>query len=190
MPKAPFDPESRPDLPFDPRDLPDPDFRAPDAVGLALGWRAWGTPIRLPRFGVAAKLFSVTWRDYYWVPRQHGVARCEKCGDDVPGEDCSCGFYCAKTREHLESLGYEWGKIREDGRVCIMGEVANWGKVIEGTQGWRAQKAYPVRLYVPFEARHLVRPLRESYGVPVLLRTALDKNRILNQTEGGSPRWI
>jgi hypothetical protein len=55
----------------------------------------------------------------------------------------------------------------------VLGQVANWGKVIEGTQGWRAELAYPVKLWVPFEAWKIAQALEAGYGVPVGLKNYL-----------------
>ena len=181
MPLGPLDPRDETNLPFDPRDLPDPNFRPPDFIGVKTGWRAFGLPKQLPDFGVSPKLFSATYHEFFWTPRQHGVALCKKCGDNCPGETCRCGFYSAKTLDHLKSLGYIDRVTLNDERFSVIGEVSNWGKVIEGTQGWRAQKSYPRKLYVPFEARYLAKPLKEAYGVPVLLRTVLDRDLILER---------
>ena len=180
-----------PILPFDPKKLPDQGFEAPDLVEPTAGWRAWSVSEELPAYGVPPKLYSVSW-GYYWAPRKKAEAECAKpypCSEPkivkdrrtgeehehvigVPGEHCSCGFYSAKTFEHLQSMGYH-AYSEGTGRFTVVGKLANWGKVIEGSQGWRAQYAYPVMLYVPLEASHLALPLKEGYGVSVRLRNVL-----------------
>jgi hypothetical protein len=60
---------------------------------------------------------------------------------EVPDRDCTCGVYAAKNLEHLRELGYA-----DRGTY---GEVYLWGKVVEHTQGWRAQFAYPKNLVLP-----------------------------------------
>jgi hypothetical protein len=61
--------------------------------------------------------------------------------------------------------------------VTIVGRLAMWGKVVEGSQGWRAEYAYPEMLYVPFEvARLIAMPAADTYGVPVTLLNVLDDN--------------
>lgn len=165
---------------FDPKKArPEKDFRAPDLLGTVEGWRAWRIDAKLPPFGVAPKLRSATYGGYYWTPRQRAMAECDKCGENVPGQRCSCGFYSAKTLEHLMSMAYhlydehEGSVYAAPGEVKVVGQVANWGKVVEGSQGWRAQYSYPVRLFVPYEAARLVKPLRKAYGVPVTLKNIL-----------------
>lgn len=152
--------------------LLDGDFRAPDVIGTVEGWRAWGVLLEPPPFGNAPRLESVT-HNYYWAPRVKARADCSKCGKDVPGEHCTCGFYSAKTLEHLREMGYS-KYDSNSGLVCVVGQLANWGKVIEGTQGWRAEFAYPAVIYVPFEAWRLARPIQRAYGVEVKLLNLLD----------------
>ncbi len=155
--------------------LTDQDFRAPDLIGTVEGWRAWVVQAEAPAFGVAPRLESATY-NYYWAPRQKARAHCEKCGADVPGESCSCGFYSAKTLEHLRTMGYHTYDPAY-GSICVVGRLANWGKVIEGTQGWRAEYAYPVTLYVPFEGWRLAKPLAKAYGCDVELLNLLDRSK-------------
>lgn len=164
-------------LPFDPRYLqPDAEFKAPDMLGTLEGWRCWRTPFK-PKGYERPKLYSVSHTDYYWLPRQFARAECDRCGgEDTPGESCSCGFYSAKTLEHLMTMPYHHYDLeegRDKGYVIVLGKLANWGKVIEGSQGWRSEKAYPVKLWLPFEAHHLIVPIRETYGVPVKLFNVL-----------------
>jgi hypothetical protein len=140
----------------------------PDLSVAVEGWRTWEVAWRLPKYGVAPKMHSVTESHYFWAPRQAMRAVCHKPHCETPGEECSCGFYSARTLDHLLSMNYHVYDPA-DGRVNVVGKVANWGKVIQCSQGWRSEWAYPVELYVPFEAHHLGRPLREAYGVPVRL---------------------
>jgi hypothetical protein len=164
-------------LPFDPKKLPEKDFRVPDIMGCVSGWRAWGVAKDPPDFGTPPKLRSVTYGAYYWAPKRIAEAHCERCGEadgpGVPGESCSCGFYSAKTLEHLLSMSYHMYDADSSGCFHVVGQVANWGKVIEGTQGWRSQFSYPVKLYVPFEAWRLTKPLTKAYGIPCALKNTL-----------------
>jgi hypothetical protein len=169
---------STPDLPFDPAKLAglsDGGFRAPELEGTVEGWRAWRVSMTPPPYGTAPRLNSATF-SYYWAPRTLARAECDACGSDVPGEHCSCGFYSAKTLDHLRDMGYHTYDSNT-GNVCVVGQLANWGKVIEGSQGWRAEKAYPVVIYVPFEAHRLARPISDAYGVPVRLLNLLDPTK-------------
>jgi hypothetical protein len=153
--------------------LVDAGFTAPDVIGHVEGWRAWRVPRQPPLFGTAPKLHSASYA-YYWTPRVKARAECDRGHDDhVPGETCSCGFYAAKTLDQLRQMGYS--TYDENGEfVRVVGQMALWGKVIEGSQGWRAEFAYPATLFVPFEAHKLAPPLAKAYGVPVRLLNLLD----------------
>jgi hypothetical protein len=108
---------------------------------------------------------SVGHDDAIWPTKRWFVARCPRGHThDLPVENCSCGLYAAKTREHLVSLAYgAYG----DNAIHAIGEVAFAGKVIEGTQGWKAEKGRIKRLIVPYEFWQYVEPLSQAYNVPV-----------------------
>ena len=173
-----MDPAPLKELPFDPRKLPDPELELPDLDEAELGWRAWSVAYDLPRFGLPPKLYSATFKGYYWAPGRAAQAECKKgcLPDNLPGRSCNCGFYAAKSAKHLLALGYASRCHNiQGGKVGVIGEVAIWGKLIEGGQGWRSQYAYPTKLYIPFEASHLATPLAEAYGVDVALMNFIRK---------------
>jgi hypothetical protein len=155
---------------------PDPKFQPVKLAGAKEGWRAWAVDRKLPAYGLAPKLYSVT-HTYHWAPKRKAEAFCEYCANDetgestVPGVDCSCGFYSAKSLKHLMRMGYHsYGDIDEANQFKIVGQVANWGKVIEGTQGWRSQYSYPTYLMLPFEMGHeFGARIRDAYGCQVRL---------------------
>lgn len=153
----------------------DIDITIPDEIGVVEGWRAWsvqagsdGPPL----------LQSVTYSGAHWTPRQVTVATCAVGGGranggrgkpkhEVPDEHCRCGLYAAKNRDHLLGMHYP-SYDAETGLWTVIGKVALWGKVIEGSQGWRAGKGYPQELYVPYEAvSDLAEPLERAYGIEV-----------------------
>ena len=161
-----------------PTDAYDPEI--PVYAEVFTGWRAWGVPM-LDSW-VIPKLQSVTHKEAKWLPRQVCEARClraEAAGTSrtpgryaahhIPEEKCSCGLYAAKSLEQLKRLRYSQYNEDRDGYFKVVGEVSMWGKVIEGSQGWKSQYAYPRHLYVPYEAWRLVEPLKDAYGVPVTL---------------------
>lgn len=146
----------------------DPTPIVPDMVGAVVAWRAW-------KIGADGLLHSVSMTDVAWRPREAIQAACSKrsAPHEPPGEDCDCGIYAAKTREHLESMHYpNYNYQLGDPSVCV-GEVWLWGGIVPGSQGWRAQFAYPKRLLVPHEAYLAVADLRALYGVPVKLENTL-----------------
>jgi hypothetical protein len=166
-------------LPIDPRAVvPDPGFKPVSVQDAKMGWRAWVVDRELPRYGLPPKLRSVSF-GYDWRPRQKAEAECPTCSAPdaplgyrgVPGESCSCGFYSAKSLKHLMRMGYHlYDDVDEHKYFKVVGQVACWGKVVEGTQGWRVQYAYPYMLFVPFEAGvEFGQRLREGYGCKVRL---------------------
>lgn len=157
------------------------EVRVPDTFEELIGWRTWQVALDLG-VGELPILRSVTYSSQFWTPREAVEATCERTSHKgyeahpVPVQSCSCGLYSAKTLEHLQSMNYH--RYDPDaGSVAVVGSVSLWGKVIEGTQGWRAQFGYPRELFVPFEAFRLVKPLTEAYGVPVKLMNILDRKR-------------
>lgn len=170
-----------------PTTLPD-GFSMPDRIGEVIGWRAW----RVISLGKLLRLSSVThgahWPTHDWV-----YAECDKSGgsrlghlhsakdstlrsckysDDgkTPGENCTCGLYSAKDPEQLDELGYN---ARYSGGMTVVGQVANAGKIREGDQGWRSEKARVYKLYVPWD-REIGQALAKQYRVPVELRPVAD----------------
>ena len=148
------------------------DVVVPDRIGEVIGWRAWKV-IGEQRFPLLA---SVTHSGTVWHPDRWtfatcgGDARCtnrESAWLEVsPGTHCSCGLYAAASREQLIDLGYARGRY---GSPVFIGQVGFAGKIVPGTQGWRAEKGRIVRLYVPHVHWRYVDPLQEMYQVEVVL---------------------
>jgi hypothetical protein len=140
----------------------------PDYFEPMIGWRAW----RIRDTPAGPRLHSVTYSHCFWTPRDATVAECEKKKHLAPDEGCTCGLYSAKHKAHLLGMGYHHYDPDRGGMNAV-GEVVLWGKIVEGTQGWRAERGYPRELYVPFEGWGYVKPLSEIYGVPVRLNNFL-----------------
>ena len=51
----------------------------------------------------------------------------------------------------------------------VVGVVGLAGKVIEGTQGWRAERGRIKELYLPPHHWRAAKALRDLYGIPVKL---------------------
>lgn len=152
------------------------DGLAPDVVGEIIGWRAWAV-VGLMR----PTLLSLS-RGTEWPHGGYLYADCASCAD-VPGEDCAeggypgfgCGIHATRDQPQLRGTGYNrrevidqlWPAHRD--ATIVVGEVALSGKVIVGAKGWRATRARPVRLWLPFDRWRLVKPLAQAYGVPVQL---------------------
>jgi hypothetical protein len=132
----------------------------PDVAGEILGWRAW--KVEWDVTSQSYELHSAT-RGYTWPKNSWAYAHCAARGHAPPGEKCSCGMYAAKTREQLLDMSYHV----YDTNDVVVGEVAMAGKVIPGTQGWRAERRgiEAVRALHPLGAgRTAGRCLRSSGG--------------------------
>lgn len=137
----------------------------PDVAGEIVGYRAWYVEarwqLRPPR--LESLNGGADWGDGPWWPYDTWMlASCSRERDGVPHEHCGCGIHAARDRAHLCELGYN-----EDDAVVAIGEVALAGRVIPGDRGWRAEKARPLRFWLPHVHWPLVRRLREAYRVPV-----------------------
>lgn len=150
------------------------DLVVPDYTDVMIGWRAWHVE---ERPGFAPQLLSMN--STRWEPREVMEAVCARHENDpkhgVPTLSCRCGLYSAKSREHLLSMPYHY--YDPDEGIVVIGEVNLWGRIVEGTQGWRAQYGYPRKLFLPFEGWRLFDPLSEAYGVPVELNNTLKRNK-------------
>ena len=127
---------------------------APDYIEPVVGWRYW----RLDRD--RTRLASLTGRAEEWPAGQAFKAGCRHARRDsadiryqfvggykrsrhgAPEEGCTCGVYAARDLNTLRS------KMLFGLGLMVVGEVSLWGKIIAGTRGYRAQFAYPRRLYV------------------------------------------
>ena len=145
------------------------DIVVPDVVGEVIGYRAWRVG-GLPRFPM---LYSASHAGTYWATNRWthaecaGQPVCKATGGRIPEEACTCGMYAAASLEQLIQLGY--GNYGDSGNVHVLGQVGFAGKVVPGSQGWRAEKGRIVRLYVPYCEPHVVGPLASIYRVPVEL---------------------
>ena len=105
------------------------------------------------------------------MPREAMQASCPSGHKHaVPAKGCSCGIYAARDLDHLSTMQYH--RYADDDFVVI-GAVSLWGRYVAGNLGWRAEKAYPQRLQVPFEAWRIGAELRDAYGVKIELANTL-----------------
>lgn len=143
---------------------------APDSIEPVVGWRLWLVVDDGGFRWLESPLYPVR-----WSPQRALVAHClpERRSrvlapgprivppHTAPCERCGCGVYAAAAPDAL--LPYV-GSGREGAAARVLGRVLLWGKVVECERGWRAERAYPERLYVnePTAAEGL-----GDYGVPV-----------------------
>src|SRR5437588_3873451 len=62
----------------------------------------------------------------------------------MPEFGCTCDIYATKSLDHLRSTRYwQYGSVH--------GEIWLWGSVVEHQDGYRAQFAYPKKLFLKSE---------------------------------------
>lgn len=128
-----------------------------------IGWRAWYV-WKIGRTMV--RLGSVTMSGI-WPTDEWFYAKCPYNKEHKPPvKGCSCGIYAALNRQHLVRLGYN---DYSDESRRVVGEVGLAGDVDIWTQGYKAEKARIIKLYVPFEMWQLCDLLAMAYNVPVEL---------------------
>jgi hypothetical protein len=166
---VPDEPISFADMPDDPSPDLKLDFNVSDIVGYEIGWRSWSI-VDLERHD-DPRLCSYG-DEFVWEPREPSQAVCKfgRCGpDEMPGKNCSCGLYSAKTLEHLLTMPYHQYN-GEYGHYRILGKVAVWGDHTRtGELGWRSEFCYPLQLWVPHELWWFVEPIERIYGVPTTM---------------------
>jgi hypothetical protein len=136
---------------------PDPAV-APDYVEPFIGWRCWG--VKHTRSGV--RLVSAGGTEWPTTTALEAMCRHNHGHDHLPpAEGCTCGVYALDA--DLPYYTFDSDDYR------VFGEVFLYGIVVRGTQGFRAQRAWPKSLYVAHKDWRLAGPLREAYRVPVRL---------------------
>jgi hypothetical protein len=139
----------------------------PDLVEEIIGYRAWRVDPACAQPRLRSPVFVEA---EAWPNRSWHAAACSR-NHDAPAEGCSCGIYAARDRAHLVDQAYN--EESDASVVVVIGEVGLAGKVIVCQQGYRAAKARPVRLWVPYEHWPLANRLRDHYRVPVSLDNTL-----------------
>jgi len=71
--------------------------------------------------------------------------------------DCWCGIYACKHWEHQDV----------DSRYGLVGIVALWGRVFEHEDGYRAQYAYPLELWYPWQDEYDAQERFNKMMVPI-----------------------
>lgn len=134
-----------------------------------IAWRSWLIQTYWGRNSWSPKL----WYQYLlsiYSPTKHWLAWQEKpmesiCGihptflervrikkwekHSAPNPACSCGFYGTKELGHLlRRLNFSMLRTQLNWQPLAIGRVALWGKLIEHEQGYRAQFAWPVEIWI------------------------------------------
>ena len=134
--------------------------KAPDFVEPFVGWKGLLADTE-------GNLYSPAWPTP-WPVKEALVATCERKKHKPPAQKCTCGIHAVKTFEDLRDHHYNWGES-EEGKIWVLAEINLWGRIRPGRIGYRAQYAYPKRVFVPVHKVQLplaVR-IRERYGVPI-----------------------
>jgi hypothetical protein len=168
---------------------------APDLAAPIAGWRLWHLGIDDDGPVLVSPLRPVT-----WTPRRVVTASCPTGCAEPPDWDCTCGLYA--TADLALLAGHRPAPV-------VLGATALWGRVVEATAGWRAERAYPLVLFAvaddvgtegpgvpagpyagPLDVS-LLRTLGERYGVPVhpLRSTRRDPLHPADPSVRQSRRW-
>jgi hypothetical protein len=110
-------------------------------TGPVVGWRAW----RVVRERGTFRLRSAVY-EQAWPLGRELEATCAR-GHAAPSPDCECGIYA--VRAPAEALRYLVGRNDPEVVHRVVGQVALSGVVVEGQHGWRASRAYPLRICIP-----------------------------------------
>jgi hypothetical protein len=109
---------------------------APDLAAPIAGWRVW----RLEK-DEGGPVLASPMKPLAWAPRRAATASCAAGCAGPPGWDCHCGLYALADLADLAGLA-------TDHVSTVIGCTALWGRVVEATNGWRAERAYPLVLFV------------------------------------------
>jgi hypothetical protein len=187
-------------------------IRVPDKIGeTRKGWRAW----KIAMGNGEIFMRSINQREggddsetFRWRPREIMTAKhvdnsTQKRVDDhpdseTPYEGCSCGIHALDTGLFLAKMGYV-SFVGPNRSNYVWGELAMWGKIIEGKTGLKAQYAYPHKFYIrpdlsfsvegengvsKLDAWMMRDILSHQWGVPVIVvrtmkRISLDSNDVI-----------
>lgn len=126
-----------------------------------VGWRVWGLSSlapTTPRADTSSPLFLVsTFMVDFWRP---GTTMTACCGANTLRH----GIHAFTTQaQAVEYMTQGRRPLR-----YVFGEVTLWGRVVIHERGYRAECAYPKRIFVPTQyrgSRDIVSELRRMYGV-------------------------
>jgi hypothetical protein len=128
---------------------------APDFIEPVEAWRVWRVCMRESRIVLQSLNADTVWEPAVALSASCAASqrsrrrpwRVETPGHESPDFGCTCGIYgvrsAAVARWYLERRALFYNAER------VVGRVALWGDVVESESGWRAQRAYPLELFVP-----------------------------------------
>lgn len=148
--------------------------KASDYAGTIEGWRVWLAKRHSIRYFDPTSearrklrgpylLKSVT-SDDWWRPEEPMVADCNitlgyrfditHADEDriSPDSGCKCGIYAVESLSNLmevyQTSNRLFYRLSVERYPAVVGLVKMWGKVVPGEWGWRAQFAYPSKLFI------------------------------------------
>lgn len=128
-----------------------------------MAWRVWAIYAFQMRGGTTQpRLGSVGIGTILWPPGERMEAHCAGGWlHEAPWAGCDCGMWSLKKKNDA--------MVMAGAPNYIFGEVALWGRVLECKLGWRAQFAYPQKLYAFKRLNEEVRTqLSTLYRIPVV----------------------
>lgn len=141
-----------------------------DAARVA--WRVWRLGAVVLPNGTTDVFLRSCVRPGYWRARDRFEASCSR--HTLPDLRCECGVYAVRERAQAEDWA-SWARSALPNPI-VLGRVSLWGKVLQFSDGFRAQYAYPYELEVPLDgdwdgldAGAVARTLRAAYLVDVTL---------------------
>jgi hypothetical protein len=113
----------------------------------------------------------------------------------APVADCSCGIYAFHPWSPAFQPERISGRQVRDGVWTVWGEVEAWGELEIHEDGFRAEYARPVTIYLPSllpgPVRERIRSVASSHGVPVFReRRLFGPRRSPDHTRGLSAGFV
>jgi hypothetical protein len=131
-----------------------------------------------------------------WLPKTQKTAICYSCTFSslpMPHRSCSCGIY---ARKNIDPIFYRINKcsspsVADPAGIFprlngVLGLVYLWGNILEGDDGYRAEFAYPAKLFIVDGQEQEIREIAERYGIPCQKFSWWQKRKFKN----GGTRWI
>jgi hypothetical protein len=121
----------------------------PDLSMPIVGWRLWAAGHQRQGWTLRSPFHHTTWEAREPLEARCGAGRRpwrRRPPHHAPQLGCDCGIYALTWPSFVRYAGFG---MLHDKQLPVLGEVALWGEVVEAERGWRAQFAYPTRLFVP-----------------------------------------
>jgi hypothetical protein len=162
-------------------------------AGTILGARAWTL---LGAGDGGRPLLGSMASSSYWPPGAPLRSRCDRAGTDpahrAPAGECGCGIYAWHPSRAAASPQFADGALWTDAErpTHVAGVIEAWGRIEVHRDGFRAERARPVTLFVDPAAapehRHVIERLAAAYGASMIqIAGASDFQGYLRELPGG-----